>query len=358
MIRRILLVLVVVLLLGAIVFRLASNKKNIDKKNAVQPVTNIEIPVNTYMVSKSDYNDSLIKIGSLIPFKEADINAVAGGQLISVHFNLGTMVSEGETVADIDNKQLHLNLQQALLNKNKAEKDVKRSDTLYAGNATTLQDVQNTKLNYDNTVNQIQIINKQIEDSHIKAPISGQIVSKFKEAGEYVAIGAALGHIVDLSRLKADVSVNEADVYSLKNGQEVKVSTDIYPNTYFTGHISFISNKGDAAHNYQVEITLQNSAAHPLKAGTFAYVNFERKSSDKAILIPRSSLLEGMQSPKVYIVENGKSVLKNIVTGKEAGDMIEVRDGLKEGDKVITNGQINLKEGTTVREIIDSTDKK
>lgn len=356
MIRKIFIGLVIVLLLGAIVYRLATTKKDIDKKAALQPVTDLQIPVNVYAVIKSNYNDSLIKIGTLIPFKEADINAVSGGKLVSVDFSLGSMVSSGETVANIDNKQLQLNLQQAILNRDKADKDVKRNDTLLMGNATTLQEVQNTKLNYDQTINQIQVLNKQIADNQIKAPISGQVVTKLKEAGEYVAIGTSLGHIVDMSSLKVDVLVNEADVYSLKTGQEVKVTTEIYPGTVFRGHINFISDKGDATHNYQVEITLQNSSTHPLKAGTFAYVNFERKSSAAAILIPRSCLLEGMQTPKVYVVENGKAVTKNIVTGGETGDMIEVRDGLNIGDQVITSGQINLKEGTLVKVITsDST---
>jgi RND family efflux transporter MFP subunit len=267
------------------------------------------------VAAMANFNDSLVKTGTLIPFKEADINAIASGELASVNFNLGTMVSQGEIVANIDNRALQLNLRQAVLNKNKIEKDVKRNDTLYAGNATTLVDLQNTKLNYENAINQIALLSKQISDNVIKAPISGQIVTKLKEAGEFVSMGNSLGHIVDMSSIKVDVLVNEADVYSLKSGQSVSVTTDIYPQVYFTGHINFISDKGDAMHNYQVEVTLQNSAAHPLKAGTFAYVNFKRKSSGTAILIPRSSLLSGMQSPKVYVVENNKAVTKNIITG-------------------------------------------
>ncbi|ANI87937.1 hypothetical protein A9P82_00555 [Arachidicoccus ginsenosidimutans] len=353
MLRRIFIIAFVVLVLGAIAFKLASNKKEIDQKKAVAPITNLQIPVNIYTVALQNYNDSLVKVGTLIPFKEADINAIVAGKLVSVNFNLGTRVSQGEVVASLDNRAIQLNLEQAVTNKNKLEKDLKRNDTLYAGNATTLQDVQNTKLNYDNAVNQIDLLNKQLSDTKIKAPINGQIVTKLKESGEYVAVGNSLGHIVDLSSLKADVNVNEADVYSLKIGQEVLVTTDIYPNTIFKGHINFISDKGDATHNYQVEITLQNSDAHPLKAGTFAYVNFERKSSGTAILIPRSSLLEGMQTPKVYVVENGKVITKNIVTGKEIGDLIEVKSGLNTGEQVITSGQINLKEGSLVKAITE-----
>ncbi|MDR0792620.1 MAG: efflux RND transporter periplasmic adaptor subunit [Chitinophagaceae bacterium] len=351
MLRKFFIIAFVLLIVAAIVFKLAANKKSIDAAKALPPVQNLVTPVNTMVVAVTDFNDSLIKTGTLIPFKEADINAMTSGKLVSVNFNLGSMVSQGQVVANIDDKALQLNLQQAGLNKNKLEKDVKRNDTLYAGNATTLVEIQNTKLNYENAQNQIALLNKQISDNQIKAPISGQIVTKLKEAGEYVSVGTALGHIVDMSSIKVSVLVNEADVYSLKLGQSVSVATDIYPQVYFAGHISFISDKGDGMHNYRVEVTLQNSAAHPLKAGTFAYVNFQRKSSGAAILIPRSSLLSGMQSPKVYVVENNKTVTRNIITGNETGNLIEVRSGLKAGDQVITGGQVNLKEGSPVKAI-------
>lgn len=355
MLRKIFIIVFIVLIVGLIGYKLATNKKAMDAQKALPPASNVAIPVNVTVAAMTNYNDSLVKIGTLIPFKEADINAVGAGKLVSVNFDLGTMVSQGQIVANVDSRALQLNLQQAVLNRNKAEKDVKRNDTLYAGNATTLVDVQNTKLNYDNTLNQIDLLRKQISDNEIKAPISGQIVTKLKEAGEYISTGNSLGHIVDMSSIKVDVMVNEADVYSLKLGQSVNVSTDIYPQVYFPGRITFISDKGDATHNYEVEVTLQNSAAHPLKAGTFAYVNFQRKSSGTAILIPRSSLLEGMQTPKVYVVENNKAVVKNIITGGEMGDLIEVRSGLNIGDEVITGGQVNLKEGSPVTAIVDST---
>jgi len=352
MLRKIFIIVFVILILGLIGYKLAANKKIMDAQKALPPTTNLVIPVNVTVAAPTNFNDSLIKTGTLIPFKEADINAIASGKLVSVNFNLGTMVSQGQTVANLDSRTLQLNLQQAILNKNKVEKDVKRNDTLYAGNATTLVDVQNTKLNYENTLNQIDLLHKQISDNEIKTPISGQIVTKLKEAGEFVSAGSSLGHIVDMSSIKVDVLVNEADVYSLKTGQSVIVTTDIYPQVSFPGHINFISDKGDATHNYLVEVTLQNSAAHPLKAGTFAYVNFQRKSSGTAILIPRSSLLEGTQTPKVYIVENDKAVTKDIIIGSELGDLIEVRSGLNAGDKVITGGQVNLKEGSLVKAVI------
>jgi RND family efflux transporter MFP subunit len=347
--KRIIIIGVVVLIIAAIALKLASNKKTIDENKKPVLQSNVAIPVNTTVAGYQDVNDQLVKTGNLVPFKEADIMAVSGGKLIAVNFVLGSRVSEGAVIAQVDSRGLQLSLEAAQLTKAKADKDFKRYKTLLEGEATTEVTLQDAKLSYDNAVNQMEQINKQMSDNRIKAPVSGQVVSKVKEAGEYVSAGTVLGHIVDVSRLKVNVMVGEKDAYTLQPGQKVKMTTDIYPGTTFEGKITFISSQGDATHNYQVEIEMVNSKDHPLKAGTFIYADFSRQSQQKLMLIPRSALVESLKNPFVYVIENGKSVIRKINVGREIGDNIEVLDGLKEGDEVIIAGQVNIKEGSLVK---------
>jgi multidrug efflux pump subunit AcrA (membrane-fusion protein) len=98
-----------------------------------------------------------------------------------------------------------------------------------------------------------------------------------------------------------------------------------------------------------VQVELPNSAANPLKAGTFVYADFIQPGEGESLQIPRSALVESMKNPYVYIVVNGKAAMRKITVGRELGSNIEVVDGLKAGDQVIVNGQINLAEGTVVR---------
>ena len=98
-----------------------------------------------------------------------------------------------------------------------------------------------------------------------------------------------------------------------------------------------------------MQIELPNSQAHPLKAGTFVYADFIQNSERNALQIPRSALVESMKNPYVYTVENGKALTRKITVGAELGSNVEVLDGLKEGDVVIVNGQINLSNGSAVR---------
>jgi RND family efflux transporter MFP subunit len=350
--KRIIIIGVIVVLIAAIGLKLASNKKKIDENNKPVLTSNVAIPVTAITASRQNVNEQLVKTGTLVPFKEADIMAISSGKLTVVNFNLGTRVSEGAVIAQVDSRSQQLQLEAAQLQKAKSEKDFKRYTALLEGEATTEVTLQDVKLSLDNSANQIEQLQKQIADNRIKAPISGQVVSKIKEAGEFVNAGTVLGHIVDVSRLKVSVMVNERDVYTLKLGQSVKVTTDIYPGVTFDSKITFISSQGDATHNYQVELQLVNRSDYPLKAGTFVTADFSRASNEQLMLIPRSALVESLQNPYIYIAENQKAVVRKITVGREYGDLVEVLDGLSEGETVIVAGQVNIKPGSNVKAIV------
>ena len=341
-------ILVILVVAGFIGWKLSSNKAKIDKKNEPVVQKEIVIPVSAITLEKEMVNNELTKIGNLIPNREADITAATAGKLTSVNFNLGSYVSQGGVVAKVDNRQAVLNLQQARTTKTKYDKDYTRYKTLLEGEATTEASFQDIRLQRDNAANQIELLNKQIADASVRAPISGQIVSKLKEPGEYVNPGTPLGHIVDISVLKANVMISETDAYSLRVGNKVTVMTDVYPDVALSGTISFISNQGDATHNYPVEVTLHNSKSYPLKAGTTVTVNFNKKGGGMLLTIPRTALTSGTKDPKIHVVENGIARLKSIVIGQEIGNNIEVVSGVEEGTQVITSGQINITEGSKV----------
>ncbi|WP_020596034.1 efflux RND transporter periplasmic adaptor subunit [Spirosoma panaciterrae] len=336
--------LAIVALIG---FRLASNKKKIDAQNKPVVNTNVAIPVTVNRVEEGTVSQQLIKTGNLIPFREATITATTAGKVTRVNFDLGTQVRQGQTLVELDNRLKELSLQATQLNIDKLKKDVNRYNTLLAGNATTEIQVNETKYNYENAVNQAEQIQKQIQDANVKAPISGQIVQKAIEPGVYITVGSTLGKVLDVARLKVDVLVNESDVYQLHKGQAVKVTADVFPGKVFNGQISYIAPQGTDEHNYPVEITISN--ANGLKAGTFVNVDFSQKSNQKALQIPRIALVESIKNPYVYVVENNVVHQRKLTVGRDFGDTIEVLSGLSVGDVVVTTGQLNLGEGKPVQ---------
>ncbi len=235
------LLLFVFALAGLMAWRLAGNKQlgKLDAKKAPPPQVATAIPVNVDTVKIGNVAQQLLKTGTLIPWQEADIAATTSGTLQKVSFDLGSLVRQGSVVAQVESHALQLKLEAAQLQQQKLTSDYDRYKVLLEGEATTEINLQEIKFNLENANNQIAQIRQQIADNLIKSPQSGQIVLKNISSGEFVNPGTVLAKIVDISTLKVDVLVGEADAYKLKNGQKVNVSTEVYPGKTFTGTIIF-----------------------------------------------------------------------------------------------------------------------
>ena len=196
--------------------------------------------------------------------------------------------------------------------------------------------------------------NINVGDTRIKAPISGYINKKFIEVGSIITGMPAteLFEIVNVSKLKLNVSVNESQVASLKVGSSTKVSASVYPDKTFDGKITFIAAKADASLNFPVEIEITNNASKDLKAGMYGTAAFASKQQKQSLkIVPRNAFVGSVSSNQIFVIENGTAKLKTVTAGRILGDKVEILNGLNEGETVIITGQINLQDGSSVEVI-------
>lgn len=346
--KNYILTIVTTALIGLIIFKLVSNKQKINEKKSISTKKDIRIPVTVSKAVQEIKGIDMIKTGSLASFKEAKILSTSNGNVKRLLFSLGDNVKQGQTLAIIDSRLLQLDLQKAQSNMAKLRQDLQTYTELYEGNATTREKMNEIRQTYQDAVNQSEQIKKQVTDANIKAPISGIIGTKVIEEGVFITTGSEIGSIFNLSQLKVQVNLTETEVYQVKQGQRIKLRTDVYPGKTFVGIISYISPQADQTHNYLVEITAGNNSTTPLRSGTFVYADFSKETAQKILLIPREALTGSIKNASVYLAKNGKAIFRKIKTNAEYGDAIQVLDGLSAGDQVVTSGQINLKDGTLI----------
>lgn len=342
------LIIGVLAIAGLIAFTLVKNKKKIDSKNKVVNRTAIAIPVAVSKAFVGSTGGTFTLPAVTEAENETDIVVNAQGKLTDLKIQLGTVVTKGQLLGKVDSKLKELNLKSMELNEAKLSKDYERYSDLYKGNAATEVNVNDVKYNYENTKIQLEQIRQQIADANIIAPVSGVVVRKNLEEGEFVNPGTPIATIVNVNQLKAQVLVSEKDVYKLRTGAAVNVTCDIYPGKVFKGTVRYISPKGDDAHNYPVEVTLNNDNRSPIKAGTFVRVSFDVTGNTNTLQIPKIALAEGLKNPYVFVPQGNKAVVKKLVLGREVGENVEVLSGLAEGEEVIVSGQINLTEGSLI----------
>lgn len=331
-----------------IIFKLVSNKKRINKESEPAKVENVKIPVSVAIVSKEQQQVQLIKTGLITPFKEAKALSKNSGNISRLNFNLGDNVHKGQALAVVDTRSLELDFQKAESNASKFKRDLQIYTELLEGKASTQEKVNEITQNYNDALNQVQQLRTQISEAVIKAPTNGMISTKPIVEGMYVAAGAEITSIVDLSSLKIQVNLTENEVYQVSLGQKIKLTTDVYPGKSFEGIVSFISPQVNQAYNYLVEITADNDKRFPLRSGTFVNADFSRKTSQNVLLIPREALVETAKETSVYIAKDGKAILQDVKVGGQLGDKVYILQGLNVGDQVITSGQINLKDGSVI----------
>lgn len=337
----------IVVLLGIMTWTLATNKKVIDSRKEVK-TTQSDIAVTVVPTEMKETNGNLELVGTAQPCKEVNIASESAGKIVQVNFKMGDFVAKGKVLAKIDDTYKRLAYDNAKLNYNKCKEDLDRYQALRKGDAVSDTQLRDIRLAYENAVIQLENVKKQWDDTKITAPFSGYITSQNTELGAFVNPGTIIAGIADISELKVVLDVSESNAYELHPGQQINVTTDVHPDADYKGKIANISPKASASHTYPVEILIANNGKDKLKAGTYVNVSVNMGKSGKALMIPRDAIVSSVKDPSVYVVANNTAKLVKITTGRSFNSNLEVVAGLGEGDKVVTNGQINLIDGAKV----------
>jgi len=345
--KRIIPILIAVLLVAGAVFLLnrSHQKINAGKANLISS----DIVVSVAAVGETSTSTVLNLTGTLAPNTDLLVASQSGGLITSLNAELGQYKTKGSVLATIDNRLRELAVESAKLNVEKQKRDMDRYEILFKGGGITQQQLDDTKMAYTSANIQLEQAEKQLEDATVKAPISGIITEKSVETGSYTNIGTTMVRMVDISRLRIKMNVSEANVYRLSIGDNASVSCDVLPDKTFTGKITFISSKGDDAHNYPVEVVVANNGK--LKAGTFAKVSINIPGKGNSLAIPRTALLGSTSDANVYVYENGKVHSRKITVGGGNDAFLFVVAGLNKGESVVTAGQINLIDGMSVKTV-------
>jgi RND family efflux transporter MFP subunit len=333
-------------ILAIIVAVLLYNKSRMDAraKNAVLGA----VPVTVATVMKQELTNTHALVGTIAGRNDVAIVAETQGKIVAVRAEIGDAVRAGSLIMQVDDELKKAAYEAAEVNYEKVKRDLERQEALFAQQSTTDAMLEAARLGFKAVEAQYVLAKRQYNDTRITSPIDGVVTARPANVGTYVQSGNVVANVVDISALKVRINVSENDVFRLRKGDNVTVTTDVYPKAVFEGSIRSISAKGDESHMYPVEVTLANSAETPLRAGMFALVTFSTLEHEGVVTIPRQALLGSVRQAKVFVVEGGVARLREIIVDSEVGTVVEVVRGLKEGEIVVVNGQNNLKDNMNV----------
>src|SRR5690606_8159129 len=349
--KRVIITIIVLIVVGALIaWVLTNNKKENQAKIAVVTDLSGAVIVKTAIAKKDTLNIDFSSNGNFTAKHDLNLLAETGGRVTQILVDEGSKVSKGQILVRIDPEYASLDLQNAEASYSKLKKDQERYASSYETGGVAKSQLDDIELALRNAETMVQQARRRVQDSYIKSPISGVVNERLIEPGAFVAPGTPLFNIVDVSSLKLKVNANEQQVVHLKTGDHVKITRTVFPDKTFQGVINFIAPKADNTLNYPVEIEVTNQDANNLRAGMYATATFEFPRQEPALLIPRTSFAGGVNSNQIFVLENEDTArIRDVVSGRIIGDQVEIIGGLKEGEVIITSGQINLIDGTLVK---------
>jgi RND family efflux transporter MFP subunit len=349
--RVITIIIVVLVVLAAIAYVLTNNKKKAQETTDFIAKGSGAVAVKTANVERKEVNLDFTANGNFAANQELNFLSENAGRVSKIFVSEGDRVSKGQVLARIDAEIINTDRETAEATYQNALKDEARYQSSYATGGVTQQQLDQAKLATQNAKLRLQASQRRLSDANIKSPINGIVNKKYIEVGAFVtAQGTQLFELVDVSKLKLKVNVNEGQVANLKVGNAVQIQSSVFPTEKFSGKVSFIAAKADETLNFPIEIEVANNTRNGLKAGMYGTAVFQFPKQAATILVPRTSFVGSVSSNEVYVLNKSKNTAetRKVVTGRILGESVEVLEGLKEGETVITSGQINLTEGTPV----------
>lgn len=347
--KTIIYIIVAAVLVGLAAYKIAGNKEKQTKE--VQEVAKQvdKINVNVVTVSRENIDTDYAANGTFIPKQESNQSSEISGRIVSVLVKEGSRVGAGQVLATIKKDAIEVDVTQAQNNLQNAMIDNQRYENAFKTGGVTKQQLDNSRLQLRNAQAAVRAQGVRVNDTSIRAGISGTINKKMVEPGMVVAPGTALFEIVNINSLKLSVLVDESQIGRIALGQEVPIKVNVLPDESFSGRITFIAPKSDASLNFPVEIEVQNRGN--LKAGMYATATFKTNNgaeTENMLTVPAEAFVNGVSSGQLFIVNNGTAKLITVQTGKVYGDKVQILSGLKGGEQVITSGQINLDNGSKI----------
>jgi len=337
----------------------------------------IEVKLTTVVKqSPAKSNAILTASGYVVAQRKAAIASKGTGRLIYLGVVEGDKVKKDQVIGRLEDNDIRAQLEQAKANVqlqqadfNDAKNTFDRVKELFEKGLSSQQEYDQAEANYNRILASIevaragvQVTEVALENTLIRAPFDGTVLTKNAEVGEIVApfggsttSKTAVVTIADMKSLLVETDVSESNIEKIKEGRECEITLDAYPEKSYQGYVFKIVPTADRSKatvlvkvgfkNYDSRVLPEMSA----KVSFLSEKNDNEENQSPVLTIPLSAVDELNGKKIVYVVNDNKAVQKEISTGRLLGNYVEVISGLKEGEEIIDNLNDKIKDGVPVK---------
>ncbi len=361
-----LVVVVVIVLLGLYFGWNALFKKSIE----------VEL-VSVTLQSPSQSSAALTASGYVVAQRQAAVASKGTGRLVYLGVVEGDRVVKDEIIARLEDSDIKAQLEQAKATLKLYEADLKEAENNYRriqellkSGSATIADVDAAESRYQRVLASIELAKAQIlgtevamENTLIRAPFNGTVLTKNADVGEIVAPLAAginskanVVTIADMNSLQVEADVSESNITKITPDQDCEIRLDAYPQNAYPGFVAKIVPTADRAKaTVMVKVGFKSYDAKVLPEMSAKVVFLKEKIKEEQLnekqilVIPKESIREKNGNKFVYMVVDDSVVEIPVTTGRDMGSFIEIINGLENGDRVISKITDEIKDGISVK---------
>ena len=338
----------------------------------------VEVKLTTAVLQKPGQTTaSLTASGYVVAQRKAAIASKGTGRLIYLGVVEGDKVKKNQIIGKLENTDIVAQLDEAKANLqlykadlNSAVNTFNREKELFNKGLSSQQVFDQAEANYNRLLASIEIANARIkqydvalENTLIRAPFDGTVLTKNAEIGEIVApfggsttSKTAVVTIADMNSLLVEADVSESNIERISVNQDCEIILDAYPEKSYTAYVFKIVPTADRSKatvlvkvgfkNYDSSVLPEMSA----KVSFFTEPVDTSITNQKPILVIPSSAVRIVEGKSfVFTISNDKTVMSEISTGQKLGSYVEVLSGLQSGQKIIDKLDEKIKDGVEVK---------
>lgn len=333
-----------VLAAAAIAAVSCGNGKKQESAAAVQEQAAETAPLVTVVtVSKQDVPQTSVYTSSVEPYAKNNIAPQTSMRISKINVEVGDFVRAGQILAEMD----RLQLQQAELQMKNNETEYNRLKGLYDAGGLSKSDLDAIELSYK--VSKTSYDNL-LQNTILRSPINGVVTARNYDKGDMFSMGQPIYTVEQIAPVKLLVGISESDYSNVKKGNEVSITVDAFPGKAFTGKINRIyPTINENTHTFNVEVIVPNKD-NVLRPGMYARVTVQF-GVNNSVVVPDSAIVKQTGSGErfVYVLNaDGTVTYRNVKLGRRIGSMYEILSGIEDGARVVTEGQVRLKDGIKV----------
>lgn len=339
----------------------------------------IEVKTTTATLQSASKSSAVLTAsGYIVAQRKAAVASKGTGRLVYLGVVEGDKVKYNQVLARIEDSDIKAQLAQAKANLKlyeadlkQAETNYKRAKTLLSTNAGTQMELDAAEANYQKVLASIEVAKAGIqsaevslENTLIRAPFDGTVLTKNADVGEVVAPLAASasskGAVVtmaDMKSLQVEADVSESNIEKIKINQACEITLDAYPMDSYPGFVDKIVPTADRSKaTVLVKVGFKNYDARVLPEMS-AKVSFltdapKEESNVKAapvLIVPSTSVVNRNGREVIFTIRDNKAVEIPVKTGKKFNDYTEIKEGLADGDVIVQNVPAEIKDGVNVK---------